>query len=487
MNNETIRRGVRSSFSIIALVAVVLGGSVDLATAQLPFPRFSYEPVDQRPTRAEIRQLRADQKDARRHPHSPLGGINTFLPTTSATWNLAGNWDTNAIPNNPNEIVAFNSPTAAQSVALDGAKTVGTLTLTNNTTNVWTLAAGTGGPLTFDVGAGNASLSVGGNGNVVNVISVPTVLNDTLNLAINNTTTASATGALQITGIISGAGGVVKSGDGRVSFANNAKTYTGATTINAGVLRTSVAGIPNATSGVTVNAGGQLNLGPTASGQTFTFGASAATAITLNGDGPTAGSGALANAGNTTTLANTVTLASNSTISTANGLTITGVITGPGALTKTGASTLTLNATNTHSGGTIVALGSGGLIVNNDGGLGSGNVDINATGGVRLTLQAGVTNNYISDNATLSLVNGAQANLNYAMGQTDVVGGIVLNGVAQVNPGTYGSAASGAMFQSVFFTGTGTLTLIPEPSTWAMTIMGAGLLMTVQRFRRKKS
>jgi hypothetical protein len=80
------------------------------------------------------------------------------------------------------------------------------------------------------------------------------------------------------------------------------------------------------------------------------------------------------------------------------------------------------------------------------------------------------------------------ANLNYALGQTDVVGGLVLGGVAQTTPGTYGSSASGALFQSdTFFAGTGTLTLIPEPSTWAMTIMGAGLLMSVQRFRRKKS
>jgi hypothetical protein len=29
-------------------------------------------------------------------------------------------------------------------------------------------------------------------------------------------------------------------------------------------------------------------------------------------------------------------------------------------------------------------------------------------------------------------------------------------------------------------------TLVPEPSTWAMTIMGASLLLSVHRFRRKK-
>jgi autotransporter-associated beta strand protein len=482
MNTKTVVRIRKSLFVHVAFAVFVLSLGIQFAAAQRPFSYYSldrFDPlvgIDQR-----IRPLPPQST-------SPKGGINTFLPTTSATWNLASNWDSNLIPNASDEIVVFNSPTAAQTVTLDGAKTVGTMSVTNNTVNVWTLAAGTGGPLTFDVGGGNASLTIGGTGNVVNVISVATVLNDTLNLAITDTATASVTGALQITGGISGAGGVVKSGDGRVSFATNAKTYTGSTTINAGILRTSLAGIPNATSGVTVNAGGQLLLGATASGQTLQFGASTATVVTLNGDGPTAGSGALANVGNSTTMSNNISLASDSTISSSNALTLTGAISGAGRLTKTGGATLALNVANTYSGGTTVALGSAALIANNDGALGTGNVDINATGGVRLTLQGGLTNNYISDNATLSLANGAQANLNYALGGTDVVGGLVLGGAAQLAPGTYGSAASGAMFQfDAFFTGTGTLTLIPEPSTWVMTIMGAGLLMSVQRFRRRKS
>ena len=413
--------------------------------------------------------------------------VSTFIPTTSSTWNLAGNWDTNMIPNAIDEVVLFNSPTAAQTVALDGAKIVGSLTLTNNTTNVWTLANGTGGPLTFDVSAGNASLTINGTGNVVNSLTAGVVLNDTLNLTINDTATTSVTGALSAAGTMSGTGGVIKNGDGRVSFATTPKTYTGATVINAGILRMSVAGEANATSSLTVNAGGQLLLGTTANGN-FQIGSSAATVVTLNGDGPTAGSGALAsNAGaGTGFLSNAITLGSNSTISTTTALALTGVVSGGFTLTKTGAGTLALNQANTYSGGTIVAAGTAGaLIANNDGALGTGNVDINATGGVRLTLQGGLTNNYISDNRTLSLVDGAQANLNYV--GTDVVGGLVLGSMgAQVNPGTYGSTASGAMFQfDAFFTGTGTLTLIPEPSTWAMTVMGAGLLLGVQRFRRK--
>ncbi|MGH8102206.1 MAG: PEP-CTERM sorting domain-containing protein [Chthoniobacterales bacterium] len=37
------------------------------------------------------------------------------------------------------------------------------------------------------------------------------------------------------------------------------------------------------------------------------------------------------------------------------------------------------------------------------------------------------------------------------------------------------------------FTAPGAIaTLVPEPSTWVTTIMGAGLLLSVQRFRRRK-
>ena len=79
-------------------------------------------------------------------------------------------------------------------------------------------------------------------------------------------------------------------------------------------------------------------------------------------------------------------------------------------------------------------------------------------------------------------MSGAFANLNYT--GTDVVGGIVLNGVPQLVFGTYGSPASGADFQSADFLGMGTLTLIPEPATYML--LGFGVLVCAQQFRRKK-
>lgn len=146
---------------------------------------------------------------------------------------------------------------------------------------------------------------------------------------------------------------------------------------------------------------------------------------------------------------------------------------GSGALTLTGSSP------NTYTGGTTVTAGA--LIVNKDGGLGTGNITLNG-GTVVLTLQGGTTKNYINDSATISISNGAVANLNFT-GNSDTVSAILLNGVAQTAPGTYGGTGSGADFQSSFFTGSGTLTLIPEPSTYML--LGAGLLVCALRFRRR--
>jgi hypothetical protein len=129
-------------------------------------------------------------------------------------------------------------------------------------------------------------------------------------------------------------------------------------------------------------------------------------------------------------------------------------------------------------------INAGTLVAAHDGALGSGNLSLTASG-VTLTLQSGATNNYIADNSTINIVNGATANLNFT-GSSDTVASIVLNGVTETAPGTYGSTTSGATFQSAFFSGNGSLLLVPEPSTWALTAVGATVLGTLL-FRRRRS
>jgi len=172
---------------------------------------------------------------------------------------------------------------------------------------------------------------------------------------------------------------------------------------------------------------------------------------------------------------------------------ISGVIadggTGPATLEYTGSSTLTLSNTgNTYSGGTQLTIAGSTIIADGDGTLGTGNVSLFASS-VTLTLQNGATNNYISDGASISIVTDATADLNFT-GLSDAVSDIILDGASQAalnNFGTYGAVGSGADFESAFFSGDGTLELIPEASTWAMLGIGTVLLGGAQWLRRKRS
>lgn len=322
----------------------------------------------------------------------------------------------------------------------------------------------TSGPLgtgTLSVTSNNANLTaLGGSRIVGNAITLSNNLSiiGTNNLELSGAVSLPSTRSIQVanglvatlSGVISGAGGLAKTGGGSTLVLTGANTYGGTTLISAGTLQ--------------LGTNGTIGTLPTTS------------AITDNG-----------------------VFKINRSDFVTQGTDFSGAaITGNGSLVQAGTGTTTLNVANTYSGGTIItgtglltarashAPGGGPptLIAAADGALGGGNVSLTASN-VRLTLQGGVTNNYISDNATLSMVTGATADLNFV--GTDTISGLVLGGIAQTTPGTYGSATSGADFQSAFFLDNGTLTLIPEPSTWVMTIVGASLLLSVQRFRRKKS
>jgi autotransporter-associated beta strand protein len=245
----------------------------------------------------------------------------------------------------------------------------------------------------------------------------------------------------QYDGVISGNGGFNRSasvsGTGGTTVFTAANTYTGTTTISQGTL--------------------QLGNGGT------TGSLSTSSAITVNASG---------------------TFAINRSNAVAQGTDFGGsAIAGAGKFLQAGAGTTTLNIANTYSGGTTISGGT--LVASFDGALGSGNVSLTAAG-VVLTLQTGAVNNYIADAASISIVTGAVTNLSFT-GASDTVGGLTLGGTAQTTPGTYGGVGSGADFESVFFSGTGTLNLVlvPEPSTWMMLGVGAAVLVGVQRLRRK--
>jgi fibronectin-binding autotransporter adhesin len=178
-------------------------------------------------------------------------------------------------------------------------------------------------------------------------------------------------------------------------------------------------------------------------------------------------------------------------------LTLSGVISGPGKLTLTAANSnidignYVLTGNNTYTGGTLVA---GGVlrVSGATAHLGSGTVEVNNASSpsaiARMEIQTGVTD-AIGNDAILKLAGGGAPNAadqNFIIlgsGVNEQVGGLVLGGVVQTLPGTYGATGSGATFVfDDYFSGTGVVTL-PEPGSAAL-FFGVATLVLRRRNRR---
>ncbi|QIF00407.1 PEP-CTERM sorting domain-containing protein [Roseimicrobium sp. ORNL1] len=427
-----------------------------------------------------------------------------------------------------------------------GTTTVANLQRRNNTFDMSIVKTGTG-TLTITAASGAATGSVAGsitgtttiNGGKIRINSEGSLGGDaalfnaaqlTLNggiLGIFGTTTIDDTNrgitlgssggtfdvetgfSLTVANVITGTGSLTKTGAGTLVL-SAVNTYTGLTTVSAGILNvqsnnalgTADAGTVVA-SGTTLQVQGNIDLG--------------AEALTLSGTGVAGQAGALVNVSGTNTISGQLTLGANATIASLSGelnltstaavvggsrtLTLTGAGNGSlsggmdasvTSLTKSGTGTWTLNGANTYTGATTISGGT--LTVGSAGSLGNTAVTVQNTGTYNVlgttgtgavsvqtggtlsgtgtvggavtmanasTLSAGDSSvvgstGVLSIGGGLTLANDTVLNFNLgtASDQIAVTGNLMLNGVLRITP----DAGFGSSSTYTLLTYTGTLT-----------------------------
>jgi autotransporter-associated beta strand protein len=329
--------------------------------------------------------------------------------------------DKAASPAAVNVTVGGNAASTAYSGVLSGAGGVtkvgpGTLSLLSSSTY-------TGGT-SITAGALQLGDSATINGSVAGNIGD----NSTLGFANPNAQTYA--------GIISGSGGVTKTGAGVLTL-SGASTFSGGTAISSGPLQ--VAGPTTISAGIISSSpvgSGTLTLASGTMLQDDGAARTLANNLIINGNVTfsSAGAGSLTFSPTGLAAATTMVLHNNPTLNVTNTTTIKNVISGTGqSLTKTGAGTLVLGGLDNYSGGTTIDAGT--LTVNPGGNIPSGAVTIAAAAGVNPTLNL-LTNQIVQSVTTSSASNGS-ATINIASPGTTLIasGSLTASGTLNVTGG----------------------------------------------------
>jgi autotransporter-associated beta strand protein len=372
------------------------------------------------------------------------------------------------------------SPTSAVTINSDGALNVGASTgmgaLTLN-----------GGQVNITAGKNISPTSITSNANSAHQTSLISGGQVTLSGATNFTVArdTSLTSDLTISSTIGG-GSIVKQGDGVLTL-TSANTITG-TTINAGVINTRASNALGTTNAVTVASGAALQTqGGISLGHTTTTingsGVSNTGAIhNISGNNSVTGAVTLGSASRinsdagTLTLAGGLTTAGNAlTIGGAGNTTLSGALSfGSTSLTKEGAGTLTLNSNLNLSGGTLALYG--GTLALNGITLTADSLNVGSSSVIDFGGAASILNVN-----SLSIATGAILTITGWTNSIDYF-------YSQLNPGSVN------LSQIVFTTFSGSdthwqswdkqVTPVPEPSTYGLMLMGAGLSFYLWRRRR---
>ncbi len=280
------------------------------------------------------------------------------------------------------------------------------------------------GTLTFNGGTVNTGVGDIGTGNITVIANATAAtINGTLTF-IGTRTLNIGDGAaacdLLINAVVEGAGGIIKTGAGTLCL-DGANTYTGATTLNAGLVRLDTnTGLGSSAGGVTVNSNAVLLLNNAhVTNEVLTLNSiNSAGALQVESTGDWIGP---------------ITLNTNVVIEASSLLQLGGLISGPGGFTKVGGNTLRLIGTNvnTYAGTTMVNAGTLELNVNANNGAIPGDLTINGAFTVRL-----LASDQFNNSSIITINTGGVLDFN---GFSDIFGGLVMTG------GTAQSGVGGLM------------------------------------------
>jgi fibronectin-binding autotransporter adhesin len=392
-----------------------------------------------------------------------LGGTNTLtfannngLITNAGTVDITGSTTLSSTNVNAGYATIGNAVSSTVNIVSGGSLTVNG---TTNATKPGTIVGQNGGSSVLNVGASDMSssgtLTIGAN--------------TALSLGNNN---ASATGTLNInsgTATITAGSAVLQNQLNFIALGRD--NATGIVNLNGGTLETGRQFVRDGSGGGTVGSGAA----------TFNFngGVLKALADQTSGNGwfETATTGnfqvvtTIVKAGGAKIDTNGFNANINTVLAHDSGLGGTA----DGGLTKSGLGTLTLGAANTYTGATTVQ--SGNLATDLVGNFGLGNVTVADVAGAGLILGNG---NSIADTAILLFGDAGTITLNNAT--SDTVFGITQTDDSQsIGAGVYTAGDLNTFFGVGSFSGTGTLTVVPEPST--ALLGGLGVLSLLRRRR----
>lgn len=340
-----------------------------------------------------------------------LSLLGLTFGASTAGWTFTGNSGTRTLTIGTSGIVSDSANTQTFSGANLAIALSGAATFTSNST----------GGLTF----ASTLASFNNGGNLLTLAGTSTSANNL------------------IAEVIAGTGGLTKSGSGTWTL-SAANTYSGATTVTAGILAYGTNNAIN-TGTVTVNGGTAiLDLG---ANRTDTVGT-----VTVAGGGSITGSGTSA-----LTTTGTFEMQSGS---------VSAILGGAVALNKTTAGTVTLSGANTYTGTT--AINDGTLVLNTTAAaaISSTTVTIgDGVGGAASAVLRLAQNNQINDAAAITLGSDGQFDVN---GQTETVGSLAGSGKILL---AAGQLIGGGNNTSTTFSGT-----LAGDSSSILTKTGTGIL-----------